>query len=57
MMSRKEDDITNHFRRRSSSTNQPAFARYRKMLPRLEALEREAQEVRHRVQTRRKLIS
>jgi hypothetical protein len=47
----------NHFRRRSSNTNQPAFARYREMLPKLEALEREAQGVRHRVQARRKLIS
>ena len=33
------------------------FARYRAMLPRLEALEKEAQEVRHRVQATRKLIS
>jgi hypothetical protein len=57
MMSRKGGDTTNHFQRRSSSTNQPAFARYRKMLAKLEALEREAQEVRHRVQAKRKLIS
>jgi hypothetical protein len=56
-MSRKGGDITNHFQRRSSSTSHPAFARYRKMLPKLEALEREAQEVRHRVQAKRKLIS
>jgi hypothetical protein len=56
-MSRKEDDIADHFRRRSSNTKQPAFALYRKMLRALEALEREAQEVPHRVQARRKLIS
>ena len=46
-----------HFRRRAPDTNHPALARYRKMLTGLEALEREAQEVRHRVQARRKLIS
>jgi hypothetical protein len=49
--------VKNLSKRRLSDTNQPAFARYRKMLTGLEALEREAQEVRHRVQARRKLIS
>jgi hypothetical protein len=44
-------------RRDPNNTNHPAFARYRGMLPRLEALEKEAQEVRHRAQARRKLIS
>ncbi len=44
-------------RREPRNTHYPAFARYRGMLPRLEALEKEAQEVRHRVQARRKLIS
>ena len=44
-------------KRRSSDTNHLAFARYEKMLPGLEALERKAQEVRHRVQARRRLIS
>jgi len=44
-------------RRDPNSTDHPAFARYRAMLPRLEALEKEAQEVRHRAQARRKLIS
>jgi hypothetical protein len=39
------------------NTKHPHFARYRGVLPRLEALEKEAQEVRHRVQARRKLIS
>jgi hypothetical protein len=39
-MSRKEDDIADHFRRRSSNTKQPTFALYRKMLRALEALER-----------------
>ena len=43
-------------RRNPNNTNHPNFARYRGMLPRLEALEKEAQEVRHRVQVRRKLI-
>jgi hypothetical protein len=47
----------NHFRRRSANTNQLAFARYRVMLPKLEALEREAQEVGKRVRARRKVIS
>jgi hypothetical protein len=42
--------------RNSENTNHPSYARYRGMLPRLEALEKEAQEVRHRVQVRRKLI-
>jgi hypothetical protein len=45
------------FRRRAPDTDHPALARYRKMLTGLEALEREAQEVRHRVQARRKFIS
>ncbi len=44
-------------RRDPNNTDHPAFARYRGMLPRLEALEKEAQEVRHRVQARRKIIS
>jgi hypothetical protein len=44
-------------KRRQSDTNHPAFARYEKMLAGLEALEMKAQEVRHRVQARRKLIS
>jgi hypothetical protein len=39
------------------NTDHPAFARYRGMLSRLGALEKEAQEVRHRVRARRKLIS
>ena len=34
--------------------NHPAFARYRKMLAGLEALGREGQEVRHRVQATRR---
>jgi hypothetical protein len=40
--------------RRPSDTSHPAFARYRKMLAGLEALEKAAQEVRHRVQARRR---
>jgi hypothetical protein len=44
-------------KRRSSDTNHPAFAGYEKMLTGLEALERKAQEVRYRVQARRRLIS
>jgi hypothetical protein len=56
-MSGKEADIMKHFRRRSPSTDFPAFARYRAMLPGLEALERRAQEVGNRVRARRKLIS
>ena len=44
-------------KRQPSNTNHPAFARYEKMLAGLEALERKAQEVRQRVQARRKLIS
>jgi hypothetical protein len=44
-------------KRRLSNTNHPAFARYEKMLTGLEALETKAQEVRHRMQARRKLIS
>jgi hypothetical protein len=44
-------------RGRHLDTDHPNFARYPEMLPRLEALEKEAQEVRHRVQARRKLIS
>jgi hypothetical protein len=44
-------------KRRPSDTNHPAFARYEKMLMGLEALERKAQEVRYRVQARRRLIS
>ena len=44
-------------KRHSRYTKHPHFARYRGMLPRLEALEKEAQEVRHRAQARRKLIS
>jgi hypothetical protein len=44
-------------KRRPSDTNHPAFARYEKMLMGLEALERKAQEARHRVQARRRLIS
>jgi hypothetical protein len=44
-------------RRDPNSTDHPAFAQYRAMLPRLEALEEEAQAVRHRAQARRKLIS
>jgi hypothetical protein len=49
--------VKNLSKRRLSEINHPAFARYHKMLTGLEALEREAQEVRHRVQARRKLIS
>jgi hypothetical protein len=49
--------VKNLSKRRLSDINQPAFARYRKMLTGLEVLEREAQEVRYRVQARRKLIS
>ncbi len=44
-------------RGRHLNTDHPNFARYREMLSRLEALEKGAQEVRHRVQARRKLIS
>ncbi len=44
-------------KRRLPDTNHPAFARYEKMLAGLEALESKAQEVRHKVQARRKLIS
>jgi hypothetical protein len=44
-------------KRRPRNTEHAHFARYREMLPRLEALEKEAQEVQHRVQARRKLIS
>jgi hypothetical protein len=44
-------------KRRPSDTNHPAFARYEMMLTELDALERKAQEVRHRVQARRRLIS
>ena len=44
-------------RGRHLNTDHSDFARYRGMLPRLEGLEKEAQEVRHRVQARRKLIS
>ena len=49
--------MKNLSKRRLSDTNHPAFARYRKMLTGLQVLEREAQELRHRVQARRKLIS
>jgi hypothetical protein len=57
-MSREGDGVMKHFRqRRPPNANNLAFTRYRAMLPRLETLEREAQEVRHRVQARRKLIS
>jgi hypothetical protein len=55
-MSGKEAGIMKHSRRRSLSADFPAFARYRAMLPRLEALERKAQEVGNRVRARRKLI-
>jgi hypothetical protein len=41
-------------KRRPSEINHPAFARYRKMLAGVEALGREGQEVRHRVQARRR---
>jgi hypothetical protein len=44
-------------KRRPPDTNHPAFARYEKMLTGLEALERKTQEVRHRMQARRRLIS
>jgi hypothetical protein len=44
-------------KRRLRNTEHAHFARYREMLSRLEALEKEAQEVRHRVQVRKKLIS
>jgi hypothetical protein len=43
-------------RRRSPDTNGLSYARYRKMLAELEALEGKAQEVHYRVQARRKLI-
>lgn len=46
-----------HFRQPSPNINRPANARYRAMLPKLEELEKKAQEVRHSVQARRKLIS
>ena len=49
--------MKNLSKRRLSDTSHPAFARYHKMLTGLEALEREAKEVRCRVQARRKLIS
>ena len=41
-------------KRRACDINHLAFARYRKMLAGLEALGREGQEVRHRVQARRR---
>jgi hypothetical protein len=41
--------------RNPENTSHPNFAPYRGTLPRLEALEKKAQEVRHRVQARSKL--
>ena len=41
-------------KRRTLSTDYPVFARYRKMLPRLEALERKGEEVRRNAQARRR---
>jgi hypothetical protein len=49
--------MKNLSKRRLSDKNHPAFARYHKMLIGLQVLEREAQEVRTRVQARRRLIS
>jgi hypothetical protein len=56
-MSGKRGGVMKRLRQRSPNNDPPAFARYRGLLSRLEVLEKEAQEVRHRVQARRKLIS
>jgi len=56
-MSEKRDSAMKPFKQRSLGTNYPVFARYREMLLRLEALEKAAQEVRHRVRARRELTS
>jgi hypothetical protein len=41
-------------KRRAANTDHPVFARYRKMLPRLEELDRKGEEVRRRAQARRR---
>jgi hypothetical protein len=45
------------FRRPPPEAEHPAYARYRAMLDRLDGLQKEADEVRHRVRARRKSIS
>ena len=41
-------------KQRTLNTDHPVFTRYRKMLPRLEALERKGEEVRRKAQARRR---